>query len=1430
MGSVVRRVLSNGAHLLNNVAEFIKNKPVLSGVIGLIVIIGSVVLIVKAASPFGAVEGENATLSGMVAVANDTAASNGKALQFGGTTTTPTPTTPVPPTSSGKIFAAQGNGYGSTEIYSTHLQDFGYVKQAFNTVLIDPGVPQRVADAQKAGLKVILEFDYKWDFISGADISSKVQAVVNQVKANPSAIAGIYVADRLNSWANDPDGTGSRNAIDVAKMIEYLQKTGGVFHQQLPGVPVYTDVEDHTLTCDQPGQASCAQLNASTSMYRYETTEVIKTLKDTGYLDGVFVADNIADSCPTVDADSCWSPTVQRNAWRKLRQELPAPFKIIPRTSRLSFSSDTYENGGQRSAALAARQVQAAVQIPLEEGADGTDLWGWHIPWTGTDPGTRTWMNKDANGDGIKNDPATNVLWESLKSHAVKWNALAATPSQSNDTLAAASGSSRVLAAHANSALASLEGSISSSFKSFFSGNKVSAVTGTDPVIVAAGDIACRSGSSVTAVKCRQKSISDMILGLHQSSPLAGVLTLGDMQYEDGTYSEFTAPGAYNDTWGRFKDITRPVPGNHEYHTSGAAGYYQYFGSAAGPTGKGYYSYNIGKWHIVALNTEISLGSLSDPNSQLSWLSQDLKANTLPCTMAYTHHSRFSSGYHASSTGYKPIWDVLYANKADVVLGGHSHNYERFAPQNPSGGLDNANGIVQFTVGTGGSAFEAGTGRQPNSLVYNQDTFGFLKMTLRDGSYDFSFIPETGRTFTDSGQGIACHKAGSTTPTPTPTNTAPTVTAMSATPTSATIGTNVELAASASDDNGVTKVEFYDGASLLGTSTAAPFTYSWNTTGATAGAHTVKAKAYDAAGLSAEKTASVSLTSACAALPTGNGTATVQVNVPVNGTYTVWSRMKAPDSTNNSYVLQVDNSGCGSVMGDATTSAGQWTWTNYKDGNTSSKVTTTLTAGIHTLTITGREAGVMLDRIILLADTCVPTDKGYNCASDDTTPPVATISSPVSGSSLTGTTKISALAGDTGAQIDNGGVRNVVFYLDGTYVLGTATSEPYSIDWDTSKVAAGSHTLTVKATDIAGNVGTSNTVMVSINDQVNPTVAITSPINSQTVGGIVTIQPTVSDNVGIAKVEYTLDNSQLIGVATGSPYSVQWNTAQVSTGSHTITATATDYAGNQATSSGVTVNVMNDQEAPTTPTNLRAVMGTATQVNLSWTASTDDVGVTKYYVTRDGTKIGESTSTSYGDATVTKGSSYSYQVVAVDAAGRVSAASNAASITVPSDPVPPTGTITKFTFAPTDDAEISKSSLISNYGSLDHFGTDADPVLNGLIRFNVTGLGGKKVTGASLSLCTQNASDKGGNFYTADSQWAEKTVTWSNAPAAGTLIASLPNTTYKACFAINLSSYITGEGAYSLRIDSTSTDGGAYYSKEATTKTRRPVLTVQATN
>ena len=287
-------------------------------------------------------------------------------------------------------------------------------------------------------------------------------------------------------------------------------------------------------------------------------------------------------------------------------------------------------------------------------------------------------------------------------------------------------------------------------FASACGGDDAPVPTGPDPprpgppsglveTFVGAGDIGWCGlpGAELTA------SLLDHIPGT--------VFTVGDNAYPSGTARDFRE--CYDPSWGRHRARTRPTPGNHEYERPGAAGYFDYFGANAGPAGSGYYSYRLGSWHIVALNSEIS----AFPGSpQHEWLRRELAANPARCALAYFHTPVFGSGTNGGNAHMQAVWTLLYGAGTDVVVSGHNHSYERFAPQDPDGRSDPARGIRQFTVGTGGAPLTGFPQMRPNSEVRNATSWGVLKLTLLGDGYEWEFVPVPGHTFSDRGGGT-CH-------------------------------------------------------------------------------------------------------------------------------------------------------------------------------------------------------------------------------------------------------------------------------------------------------------------------------------------------------------------------------------------------------------------------------------------------------------------------------------------------------------------------------------------------------------------------------------------------------------------------------------------------------------------------------------------------
>jgi hypothetical protein len=278
-----------------------------------------------------------------------------------------------------------------------------------------------------------------------------------------------------------------------------------------------------------------------------------------------------------------------------------------------------------------------------------------------------------------------------------------------------------------------------------------------DPVLVGAGDIAActQENDEKTAALLDQVVASGTQSGLETV-----VFTAGDNAYENGTIEEYEQ--CYGPTWGRHKDRTRPATGNHEYAMGNADGHFRYFGAAAGSSGAGYYSFDLGTWHIVVLDIgdHCQIVECAAGSAQEQWLRADLAAHSKFCTLAIWHDPLFTSGSRAGGARYViPLWRALYEHGADVIVNGHEHNYERFAPQTPDGVLDAAHGIRQFVVGTGGNGLQIlDFPRATHSEIADEATYGVIRLTLHPDSYDWEFLGIEGSTFRDAGQ-EKCHAA-----------------------------------------------------------------------------------------------------------------------------------------------------------------------------------------------------------------------------------------------------------------------------------------------------------------------------------------------------------------------------------------------------------------------------------------------------------------------------------------------------------------------------------------------------------------------------------------------------------------------------------------------------------------------------------------------
>ncbi|MCA9343087.1 hypothetical protein KC950_03705 [Candidatus Saccharibacteria bacterium] len=319
---------------------------------------------------------------------------------------------------------------------------------------------------------------------------------------------------------------------------------------------------------------------------------------------------------------------------------------------------------------------------------------------------------------------------------------------------------------------------------------------------------------------------------------------------------------------------------------------------------------------------------------------------------------------------------------------------------------------------------------------------------------------------------------------------------------------------------------------------------------------------------------------ACPTVDTSRGTVTSTINVPSSGNYRVWTRMQASSSTNDSYVLEIDDTVCGVVVGDTGVSTSSWQWVDYKSGSTSNKVTVNLSAGQHTVRMIGREDNVKLDKLLFLSDTsCTPTGFGENCEVEtDTESPNISISSPTNNSSISGTVIVQANASD------NVGVTKVEFYINDT-LLNTDLQSPYSYNLNTEQYTNGSYRLSARAFDAAGNNRRSDEITININnvlpDTTPPQLSITSPVNGGgPVSGTINVSSVATDESGIDRLEIFVDNNKVATLTNSFTY--QLDTTQYSKGSHTIKVVAFDKSANaNSAEKTVTINIDNGSTTPT---------------------------------------------------------------------------------------------------------------------------------------------------------------------------------------------------------------------------------------------------------
>jgi glucose/arabinose dehydrogenase len=634
------------------------------------------------------------------------------------------------------------------------------------------------------------------------------------------------------------------------------------------------------------------------------------------------------------------------------------------------------------------------------------------------------------------------------------------------------------------------------------------------------------------------------------------VFTAGDNVHASGTLADFQ--NCYGPSWGRHAARTRPTPGDGDYETAGAFGYFGYFNAVAGTTGprageagKGFYSYDLGAWHVVVLNSNIAMAVGSE---QERWLRDDLARTTQPCVLAYWHAPRFSSYSTAVRTEVKPLWDALYAARADVIVNGHYRLYERFGLQNPNGGADAALGIRQFTVGTGGHGVVTPGTPRPNSEVRAGGVYGVIKFTLNSTSYDWEFVPIAGQTFRDSGTGTCHGRPGGPPP---PVNQRPAATM--ATPTVGTTykgGDVIAYGGSGTDpeDGNLPAARLTWWADFHHDTHTHPFLPV--TTGVASGSVTIPTvgevsanvwyrfylEARDAQGLADTVIRDVRPQTTVITL----ATSPAGLQVTLDG---------QPRTTPLTFTGVVGISRDLGVVSPQTMGGTTYTFSSWSDaGAATHTISTPAVNSTYTATYTG-----------------VAANK----------PPTVSITAPAAGGSAQVNTPVTI---DAGAGDEDGTVRSVEFF-DGPTSIGSDATSPFSIVWTPTTV--GTRNLTARATDNLDAATTSAPVSFTVtsppgDDREAPVATITSPANLATgLTGSLIIRASATDNVGVVGVQFQVDGENLGAEDVASPFEATLPATNVyTTGQHVLRARARDAAGNVSPWAMATVGFGNSVDLP----------------------------------------------------------------------------------------------------------------------------------------------------------------------------------------------------------------------------------------------------------
>ena len=959
------------------------------------------------------------------------------------------------------------------------------------------------------------------------------------------------------------------------------------------------------------------------------------------------------------------------------------------------------------------------------------------------------------------------------------------------------------------------------------------ALVASDPVVAAAGDIAC---DHVGSTECRQMATSDLLLERNYDA----VLTLGDHQYECGSPTEFAL--GYDPSWGRVKPITRPAVGNHEYFTDRgvdcdptgtATGYFDYFGAAAGTQGAGWYSYDLGDWHLVALNSNCSdVGGCDAGSPQEQWLQADLAASAASCTLAYWHHPRWSSGSaHGSDPVTQALVDALYAHGAELILAGHDHHYERFGPQAPDGSVDLAHGIRAFVAGTGGKALVPLGTTAPNSELRADTAFGVLELTLGNGSYDWAFITEAGAT-TDAGTG-GCHDA------PGAADTTPPQTTIISGPSDPSTSANATFDV-ISSETGSTFECSMDGAAF--TACTPPASYS----GLAEGTHTFAARATDAASNTDPTPASWTWTvdtvapSLIAAVPS-DGATDVAIGAQVTATFD--EPMGSASISTSTFRLTQGGAPVGASVA-------------YEPTTRVATLTPDAPLGISVVYV------VTLDGVADLAGNAMAITTWSFTTEADTTPPQTTITSgpddPSSSPDATVTFTSSEVGSTFACSLDAGAFTacsSPITYTalaDGPHEFAVRATDPWentdptpaTWSWTIDTTVPPSPTTVtftpnadahVREASPNSNYGSSTTLITDGVDGGGAAEA-TVRFGVSGVGGAVQqarLRIWVTNKTNNGPAIYRSDaawNEALVTwasrparvggiVASSGSIATGWYEFDVTSavsgdGSYSFTLVPTSSDGLDFSSREgsvrpqLVVTFLGDDTTPPATSITSGPSGASGSSSATFTFISSELGST-FSCSLDAAPFTPCTSPQ--QYTGLANGDHDFAVRATDVSGNT-------------DPTPATAawtivTATTDSFLAEADSTVDERRSTSNFGSATTLESDGGSgrAKQAFLRFDASGVSGVIVS-AKLRVWVTNATSNGPQVFLADSGWSENTVTWATRPSllsgaiddAGSISAG-------AWYEFDVTAAVSEAGLYSFALASTSTDALKFASRETTT-------------